>query len=189
MSTKITFLRHGATAHNSKGIYSGASDPPLDGDGVSMVERAAHKLCGEPYNALFYGQMRRVEQTAQIVLGALRQPPDMVRQCREIHEMDFGLFEGLTYAEIEAKYPVEWQQYMDCWQQFTFPQGSNIRSFFEDCGTFITGVLREHAGKNLLVVGHKGFILSCVATLQNEGLNGLFNRDIKHAKTLTLFID
>ena len=186
MKTTITFLRHGQTAANRKNLFCGSEDPGLDRYGKMQVARAGALLCGHTFDTLYYGHARRVAQTAEIVLRNLAREPRTVIQTGEIREIDFGLFEGLTVAQIERKYPEKWQAYMADWQAFTFPEGDSVNGFYRRCGDFIQRVLESHEGENLLLVAHKGFILNCLLILQGGTIADVFTRDIQNGEFITL---
>lgn len=189
MKTRVTFLRHGTTQHNTEHIYSGVLNPPLDGAGEAMAERAAQRIKDEAFDVMLYGHMKRVEQTAHAALQALKKKPELILQLPEIHELNFGVFEGRTQEQIVAEYPAEWAAYKADMINYTFPEGDSIRSFYGDCEAFSREVLEEYAGKSVLIVAHKGFILACAAAMSGDGINGMYARDILHADTLTLEVE
>lgn len=189
MKTRITFLRHGTTQHNTEHIYSGVLDPPLDGAGEAMAENAAQLIKEDVFDVMLYGYMKRVEQTAQFALHAFNKKPELILQLPEIHELNFGVFEGLTREQIEALYPAEWAAYNADMINYVFPSGDSIRDFYRNCEDFSAQVLEEYAGKSVLIVAHKGFILACAAAMSGEGIGGMYTRDILHAHTLTLDIE
>ncbi len=184
MNTRITFLRHGETEANSAGRYAGSLDLPLNEAGISHARQAAGLLAREEFDVLRYGHKKRVAQTAQIVLARLAKKPPATKREAAIREMDFGAFEGLSYAEIEQRYPAEWGAYMAEWARFTFPGGDSIADFFDGCGAYIRELVKKHSGKNILVVAHKGFILCSYCALSGQGVEELFSRDVRPAKML-----
>lgn len=188
MSTQITFVRHGTTEHNAKGAYSGSSDLPLNENGVEMAQNAGEQLADEQFDVMLYGHMLRVQQTAEVVLNQLATKPCVIKQMREIKEIDFGRFEGLTYLQIEQQYPQDWQNYMENWREYTFPAGDSIPAFYSHCAEFGEWVQREYAQKNILLVGHKGFIAAVMSSVLHEGLDAMMSRNIPHAQPLRLEI-
>ena len=133
MSTSFTFLRHAQTEANEKGVFSGSLDLPLSKEGEACAEKTAEKLEGEHFDAVFYGTAKRVLQTTDYVLSKLRDTPKIILKSEQIKETDFGLFEGLSAAEAQQKYPQEWQRYMQDWQTFVFPQGDGVEAYYERC--------------------------------------------------------
>ncbi|MEA5003722.1 MAG: histidine phosphatase family protein, partial [Christensenella sp.] len=147
---------------------------------------AAETLQNEKFDVVIYGKAKRVVGTAQAVFDILRKEPDTVVQTGEIREMDFGLFEGMHYREIVQQYPEQWQRYMDDWRTYAFPQGDSIAEYYSFCSEWIGGVVERYPGKDILIVGHKGFILNCLSALLTQDGGDVLSRDIGNAETVTL---
>ena len=89
----IWLLRHGKTAGNRLGRYSGRTDEPLCEEGVHEAEAAER----HPEISLVYSSpMLRARQTAQICF-----PNAEIVTIPNLREMDFGDFEGRTAQEME----------------------------------------------------------------------------------------
>ena len=189
LMTKITFLRHGATDANTAGYFAGKEDLPLNEVGEQEAARVAEELKDREFDVMVYGCRKRVEQTAQIVLKQLRKKPKKVVENPDIYELDFGKFEGLNYMEIEQKYPAEWNRYLEHWQNYNFPGGSNSQKFFGHCGEIMFDIKNEYAGKKILLVGHKGFILCAMAFLNGGTIDDISKYAIGTAQTLEAEVD
>lgn len=186
MKTKITFLRHAQTDANRDGNFNGSLDLPLNDTGKQQAIQAASVLRDQVFDVIVYGKAKRVVETTEAVMDMLIKKPETVVCTNEIREMDFGVFEGMHYREISQQYPEEWQRYMDNWQTYAFPQGDSVSTYYSDCGKWIGGIVRRYKGKNILVVGHKGFILNCLSALLTQDGGDVLSRDIKNAETVTL---
>ncbi len=101
--TRIYFLRHGQTEWNALQKFQGSIDIALSDEGRDQAERAAGYFVGEPaLDAIYTSPLRRAHETADI-LGE-RQGIG-VKVVPEFSEISFGVWEGLTHREIEAKWP------------------------------------------------------------------------------------
>lgn len=188
MSTSITFLRHAQTEANEKGVFSGKTDMPLSEEGEKCALQTAEQLTGETFDVVFYGTAKRVLQTADHVLSKLEPVPKIILKSKEISEMDFGMFEGLSADEIQNKYPNEWKRYMDNWQDFVFPEGESVPAFYERCGQFMHNVLFEYENNRILIVAHKGFIMACLSVLLTGDMTDMFTRDVKNGEAITITV-
>lgn len=188
MKTNVIMLRHGSTDHNTKKVFSGSGDLPLNVVGQAEVKEAARKLSHERFDVVAYGKKLRVIQTAQAVLEQLVQPPNKIIQSEIIREMDFGVMEGLDAGQIQVQYPREWKRYMEAWQTFAFPGGDNVKQYYDACAGFAHQLVQENYGSSILIVGHMGFICCASAALTGEGMGGVFNRRIGNAGILRLEI-
>ena len=106
---KIVMWRHGQTAWNLERRFQGTSDIPLDDVGVSQAGRAARLLAALRPTAIIASPLVRAAATAEMLAEitglTVTYDPDLT-------ERSGGSWEGLTNAEIRAKYPTEhaiWQ--------------------------------------------------------------------------------
>lgn len=106
---RIVLWRHGRTAWNLENRFQGKTDIPLDEVGLAQAERAARLLAALEPTAIVASPLQRATATAQALAARTGLPlshdPDLV-------ERDGGEWEGLTGAEIRARYPAEhaiWQ--------------------------------------------------------------------------------
>ncbi len=186
MSIQLTFLRHACTDANLKSYFSGSEDLPLNEAGEKQLEQVRATFEGETFDVVLFGHAKRVVQTKDAALSVLRAQPKILLQKKEIREINFGLFEGLSADEIEAKYPDAWQEYMNHWENFTFPQGDNTLEYYEACSKWIHEVLFEYDNHRVMVVAHKGFIAACVTALSTGLMENMFHVEIGNAQALNL---
>ncbi len=111
--TRLLLLRHGVTPLTGEKRFSGLGDPELIPDGVAQAQAAARRLDGTNHagdtrygriDAIIASPLRRTQQTALAVGDATGIKPQLDEGFREL---DFGLFEGLTFAEARERYPDE----------------------------------------------------------------------------------
>ncbi len=104
--TTLLLVRHGATAHTAERRYSGCTgaSPPLSEVGERQAAAVAARLAGArgPVAAVVSSPVRRAQQTAQAVAGALGL---QVQTDDDLREIDFGGWEGLTGEEVERRDP------------------------------------------------------------------------------------
>src|SRR5688572_1867523 len=103
--TLLLLIRHGETQWNLDHRVQGHHDVPLTDRGKEQAYRLARWLADEPLHAVYGSDLRRSWETAEIVASG-RAP---VRREPRIREASFGLFQGLTTAEIESRYPEEFR--------------------------------------------------------------------------------
>jgi broad specificity phosphatase PhoE len=80
-----------------RGRFIGRTDPPLTAAGR---EAAAAKLAGLTVAALYVSPLLRARQTAEAIGGPVE--PIVLP---ELAEIDFGDWEGLTWQEIQQRWP------------------------------------------------------------------------------------
>ncbi|GGM28320.1 histidine phosphatase family protein [Dactylosporangium sucinum] len=100
--TLLILWRHGQTAWNAGGRVQGQTDIPLSDLGVEQARAAAPRLAALTPTVLIASDLRRAADT-QSALEALVGLP--VRHDARLRERGFGDWEGLTHAEIGARWP------------------------------------------------------------------------------------
>lgn len=89
----IEFIRHGLTTANAEKRYAGAMDSPVSEEGLRL---AAQGRIDHALEEVFVTPLQRTQQTAAILFPNARQVI-----LHEFREMNFGIFEGRTYQELE----------------------------------------------------------------------------------------
>ena len=98
----ITYIRHGESEFNSKGIMQGVDDPDLSPKGIEQVEALADRLNGVRGVQVFASPLKRALQTAQPVAACAGVDITVIEDLKEI---DIGCFSNLTRQQAEIKYP------------------------------------------------------------------------------------
>lgn len=116
-TTNLFFLRHGETPLTPQRRFSGtgSGDPGLSDIGRGQAEQAAHStaLRSAGLTRVVTSPLRRCRETAEVIADALKLPLEVDDDLRE---MNFGVWEGLTFAEVEQQYPGDlaaWKQSAD----------------------------------------------------------------------------
>jgi probable phosphoglycerate mutase len=107
-SVRLVLWRHGQTQWNAEGRFQGQSDIPLDPTGEQQAERSARLLAALRPSAIFSSDLLRATATAAPLA---RLTSLTVTLEKDLRERFGGLWEGLTDAEIRARYPVEHSQW------------------------------------------------------------------------------
>jgi 2,3-bisphosphoglycerate-dependent phosphoglycerate mutase len=85
------FLRHGETEPNRLGLVAGASDVPLNEQGLAQARAAAARLSAGSIDAIWCSPLQRARDTAGCVADVLGIEPVIVA---ELAERNWGVLEG-----------------------------------------------------------------------------------------------
>lgn len=100
----IYLIRHGQTEYNREGRLQGQSDSALTEVGRGQARHCAALLSARVRAPVIWSSpLARAAETARLV--ALELPADAPRLDARLAEASFGLWEGLTRPEIEARWP------------------------------------------------------------------------------------
>ena len=167
-------IRHGETALNVKGCYYGRTDAVLSEKGISQVRYLKEILKDFSFDYIVASPLVRAYNTAQIVMEEREQE---IFGDRRLMEQDFGIFEGMTYKEIQNTYPKELDAWNEEFSTYRIPKGesfADVRSRAED---FLRDIPsgRESKGEKMLIVAHKGTLGHLLAAMLKLPLDGYWN--------------
>ncbi|HLR57936.1 MAG TPA: histidine phosphatase family protein [Beutenbergiaceae bacterium] len=164
---QICLLRHGATAWNREGRFLGRGDRDLDERGAADLEVAAGQIAQFAPEAVVTSPARRVQQTlaALIRFGGLGQVSNHVEP--DAWEVDFGVFEGRTRAEISASPDAD---AFDQWlrPEFGCPAAPGGESF-DSAARRAARVLAGLPARRTLLISHGYFLKILLATCVDGG--------------------
>jgi broad specificity phosphatase PhoE len=156
--TTILLARHGETDWNREGRFQGHADPPLNETGRTQAAELGTKLADVKLAAIYSSPLRRALETARVVAAAHRLEPILVDALREV---DVGSWQGLTRAEIEARFPEQFTRWLD------YDQGWEDGESYDEMGRRAVAALLElaaaHDGQRILAVTHGGPIRAAFA--------------------------
>ena len=157
-ATRILLVRHGQTAWNVATRIQGHTDIPLDEHGRWQAERLAEALAHEPLAAVYSSDLERARATAEPVARRAALP---VQHDLGLRERGFGAFEGVTFAEIEQRWPEGAMRWRKRDEHFAPEGGETLRAFFERTVAAVQRLASAHAGQQILLVAHGG-VLDCI---------------------------
>ena len=159
---RLILARHGETAWNAEGRYQGQADVPLDEMGRRQAAALAQRLGGEELDAIYASDLQRAWKTAEIVA----KPHHLAVYCEpRLREIHFGAWDGLTYGEIEQRYP----QALSAWEADPLsagpPGGENLRRVTARVQAALDDIAGVHQDQTVLLIAHGGSlqVLLCLA--------------------------
>ncbi len=157
-ATRIVAVRHGETDWNVEGRVQGHIDIPLNATGRWQVARLAAALVDEGIAAIYTSDLSRALQTAQAVGEALSLP--VVTDTR-LRERAFGVFQALTLAEVQARWPADSRRWRQRDPDFAPEGGESLTAVSARCIGAVTALARAHAGQAIAVIAHGG-VMDCL---------------------------
>ena len=152
-TTRILLVRHGETDWNASGRIQGHNDTPLNASGRQQAQRTAQRLAREPIEALYSSDLSRAFETATIIGAPLGLA--VVASAR-LRERQYGLWEGLTAAEIQARYPAQFAIWRARTADFAPPHGETRSALLSRALAELQTIARRHLREMVVVVTHGG---------------------------------
>ncbi len=173
-ATTIDLIRHGEPLGGRK--VRGSQDDPLSDDGWQQMRDAVAP--GASWQRIICSPLLRCSEFAHELAGQLVIPLRVETDFREVH---FGLWEGLTGAEIMA----EWPELLDkVWSNavaHTPPEGELLLDFKTRVGAAWDNTLAVHAGQHLLVIAHGGTIRMILCHALGLPIEHMWRFDVQYA--------
>lgn len=164
--SRIFLVRHGATEWNAHGRIQGQSDPSLNEAGERQARRLGLRLASVPFVEARCSDLRRCRETAAGILPGRNDV--RLQEMPELREKNFGAWEGLTFREVEARYPDMYRNWlMAADPSFAPPGGESDLQLYSRAETVVDRLRESPAdnGGNFLVVTHGGMLRALIACL------------------------
>lgn len=151
MTTTIYLIRHGQTDWNLARRWQGHIDIPLNGTGRRQALLLAQRLADLQLQAIYTSDLLRASETASIVAE-----PQGLKPVAEpaLRERSGGLFQGLTFDELNSKYRDEWRRVR--LENSTPPEGESLLDVAQRITTCYEIIVRRHSSQVVALVSHGG---------------------------------
>lgn len=149
-------MRHGETTANHEGCYQGSTDNELSSVGRAQAVSVKETLAGVTFDKVFATDLKRSQETAQIISGLAVEQMNIIPQLRERH---FGVWENMTYQKIKEHYFDLYRSWTDQPHLTTIPDAetnAEIETRVQEGLNILTGNYDHARDENYLVVGHGG---------------------------------
>ncbi|MGL6131483.1 MAG: histidine phosphatase family protein, partial [Fusobacteriaceae bacterium] len=153
---KLILIRHGETELNREKKFFGWLDPPLNDKGKIQALLAGKKmekiLLGRENIKIYISPLKRSVETYE-EMNLERYPKEIIHDLKEIN---FGIFEGLSYEQILKKYPDESKKAFSKWEDYNFETGESPKDLQKRAISFIEKSIDKN--KTNIIISHWGVI-------------------------------
>lgn len=173
----LHLVRHGQTGWNASGRYQGQNDVPLNPVGRAQAEALGRRLAAASLDVVVSSDLGRTMQTARRLTSG-----PIVADAR-LREPDYGQFQGLTYAEMEALAPEIYHR----WQTdraIPPPEGESVSAVLTRLDSFMTDLRADYPQQRVLAVSHGELIALLLCHLTGQPVAN-FRQLTPHNSSLT----
>jgi broad specificity phosphatase PhoE len=155
---RLVLLRHAqAELH---GRFCGHSNPALTIEGHKEIPGMIQRLSSLPPSAIWCSDLQRAEQTGAAIAKHFGMTS---RTSTGLREMNFGQWEGLTWEDVEMRFPEDARAWSRAFPHHRPGGGESFHEFRMRVVTELERLAREAEAGYTLVVTHAGFIRTAVA--------------------------
>jgi len=170
--TRLYLIRHGEVEGAGTPRYNGHADVSLTERGKAQYAGMGERLAETRIIACYTSDLARCRWGADLLSARFGIEP--VRE-RGLRELDIGIWEGMTWAELMEKYPEEWRMRLDDVVNYRVPGGENLIDLQGRIMPVIDGIVARHRGEEVLVVAHGGANRVVLLDAIGAPLSALFN--------------
>jgi len=176
--TLLNLIRHAEVETRYQGVFGGRIDMALSPRGHEQAAALGRYLRPRAFDLLYASPMKRVQQT--VAACRTNGAPEPVVLTR-LHEVDFGDWTGLSFAEVEQRFGVRASTWLDQLTAGNIPNAesaADYRARIEHC---LCEILAAPPGARVAVFCHGGVIRQILALLLDLPLPKMAGFEIDYA--------
>lgn len=170
---RLYIVRHGETVWNTLKKTQGMLDSALTQKGIKQANKLANRLLDEEIDYIYASDLSRAYDTAKIIAKKLNLE---VKTDKNLREMNYGDWQGLTKEELEKKYPEKLTIWRSKPHTITIDGAESLIQVQERTLEVVNRLKKIHKNKNVLLVSHGSSIKSLIL--------GILGVDLSHYRKL-----
>jgi alpha-ribazole phosphatase len=154
---RLWLVRHGLTGWNMQQRFCGHTDIPLSARGRVQARWLARQLQNEAIAIIYTSDLARARETAEMIASQRAQVVP-VKVSAAWREIDFGAWEGLTYAEIAEQFKGQLGFFTDP-EQCSPPGGESLAQMLQRVRVELAAIARSGDWPmegDVVIVSHGG---------------------------------
>lgn len=150
---QVILIRHSMTPGNAEQRYNGRTDEGLSPEGIALAQSIG---CNVDVHRVYVTSLRRTQETAVILFPKAQQIV-----AEDLREMDFGDFEGHSFAEMEHN--AAYRAWVESGCRTACPNGESRKDFSDRVCTAFEAIVKDAAAReeeDMYFVVHGGTIMA-----------------------------
>lgn len=184
--TTIYLIRHGECAGNKENRIRGCMDFPLNENGVKQAHALSCAMKGKNIEYIYTSPLSRATATADILGAALGLPYEVREGFCNIH---LGPWENRKKAELAIEEPEKWRTWLDQPEELVIEGGETLDQVGARAIKELNGVIDEHRGASIALVGHRGVLKPLLAAALGVARPSYWRLHVDTASYSTLTFD
>ncbi len=160
---KITFICNGSTVYSEDDRFTDSeSYPPINDAGQEEIEKICDYLKnrGIKNDKIFTSPALRCVQSASMIAKLFKQN---IETIEDLHPRKCGKFNGLTFEQVDEKYPDELEKFINCPELAVPEDAESVTDFINRVENSINNIIENNLGSRIIIVTHKDIIKAAVA--------------------------
>ncbi|MBA2565100.1 MAG: histidine phosphatase family protein [Gemmatimonadetes bacterium] len=165
--SRLLLVRHPETDWNKEGRWQGHADQPLNATGIGQMLASLEAIRAEGVAAIYTSDLLRAQEMAVWLGIKLGLRP---RVAASLRERSMGEWEGLTPAEVRARWPLEFARAEADPLRVSPPGGESFAALLRRAAPPLARIASQHPGETALVATHGGILKALLCTLLDMDL-------------------
>ena len=190
----LVLVRHGQSDWNRKNLFTGWKNPGLTDQGVSEAENTGEKLKEQGFNfdVMFTSELKRAQNTGEIILEKLNQPNLTTIKSVNLNERDYGDLTGMNKDKARAEFG---EEQVHIWRRsynVPPPGGESLKDTYDRViPYFESNIMPElNDSKNVLIAAHGNSLRSLVKFIEDLNETDILKLEIATGEPIIYkFID
>lgn len=187
----LILVRHGQSAWNAEGLWTGLTDISLNDAGHEEAQRAAEAIEGIRIDIGFTSALKRAHETMDDILASLGQKDVPVIKHPALNERDYGSLTGKNKWQVRDEYGEDqWLKWRRSWD-YPVPEGETLKDVHARVVPYFRqAILPElKAGKNVIVTAHGNSLRALVKHLEGISDESIPSLEIGTAEVYLYEVD
>jgi len=151
--TRLYLIRHGQVENYESGVLNGHNNVGLSTLGLRQLETVASRLKDDDIAAVYSSDLQRARKGAEFIARHHGLMPVVDASLRELN---FGLWTGASFMEIEAAFPGALEERSQQLADYRPPGGESLGDLQGRVMPVLRKALADHAGAVIVFVAHGG---------------------------------
>ncbi len=151
MTATLLLVRHAESEWNRLARYAGQRDVPLSDRGKRQAQCVAERLQRERLCAIYSSPLQRARETAEAIASRHRLK---VTVDPRLSEIDHGLWQDLTVAQVQAQFPEEYALWHTAPHQLVMPQGECLSDVARRACVAEAEIVAKHSDGQVVICSH-----------------------------------
>jgi 2,3-bisphosphoglycerate-dependent phosphoglycerate mutase len=164
----LLLVRHGKSAWNKTGQWTGWTDVDLVEEGVEEAKRAGEALQDVDIHVAHVSELKRAKQTLDHIKETIKKDIE-TKSDKALNERHYGIYTGKNKWQVKEEIGDEAFQNLRRGWDVAIPEGESLKDVYERIVPYFEKHIKPHidADKNILVVAHGNSLRALVKHLEN----------------------
>lgn len=151
MKTSIYIVRHAETVGNIENRLTGRTDFKISMEGQKSIKALTNRLSNIKFDKFYASMSNRTKETIK-QLAELNKKE--IIQLEELCEMNFGLYDGLTWEEVNRINPSIKLRQKRINEISGIPEQETMEELAKRMQRCVCNIIKENEGNTILICSH-----------------------------------